>query len=45
MLGRHNFKVITIAYSMGSEHSIVGTPTVKEYKQKKYQKYALKMKT
>jgi hypothetical protein len=31
MFARCNFKVIAIANSMGSEHSIVGTSTVKEY--------------
>jgi hypothetical protein len=45
MFGRHNFKVITIANSMGSEHPIVGRSTVKEYIQKICQKHALRMET
>jgi hypothetical protein len=45
MFGRCNFKVIAIANSMGSEHPIVDTSTVKDYIQKIHQKHALRTET
>jgi hypothetical protein len=34
MFGKHNFKVVAIANSIGLEHPIVGTSAVKDYIQK-----------
>jgi hypothetical protein len=45
MFSRYNSKVLVIANSMCSEHSIVGTFTVKEYIQKIHHKHTLRTQT